>query len=145
MRHHSFTAESRMKPCYTYEPTPIFQERRQGGGIQTQLGDLDGRVVDNYTKMPIGAVIYVVCEKKAKFQARPFFPDSRAGEIEVREIQRDWGPRADLAAKAIWRQWHKGLPLKERAKRLLWRWERIGWLMLGTIVGATTQLVLRNL
>ena len=110
--------------------------------MSTQISDLSGRVVDGYTNMPIGAVIYGA---DAAFHAHAFFPDEIAGETERDEIQGDWGPRFDRAVDAIWRQYWKQFWLKERVPRLLWRWQRIGWLILGTILGAVTQLMLRNL
>ena len=131
-----------MEPWYRFEPTPIVARARPGGGTDTRLADLSGRVIDAYTNMPIGAVIY---EADCRFHARPFFPERPAGEGEDTEIKGDWGPRADLAAKAIWTEYWKQFRWSERVPRYLWRYQKVGWLVLGTIIGATTQLILRNL
>ena len=92
--------------------------------------------------MPIGAVIYGA---DARFHAQAFFPDGAAGKTEGGEIQGDWGPRFDRAADAIWRQYWRQFSLKERVPRVIWRWKRIEWLILGMILGAVTQLALRTL
>ena len=132
-----------MEPWYTFEPTPIQSKERPGGGTTTQLSDLCGRVIDAYTNMPIGAVIYGA---GGCFHARPFFPDRSARDRgKSTEIQGDWGPRADLAAKAIWEQYWRQFGWTERVPRYLWRYQKVGWLVAGTIIGAVTQLLLRHL
>lgn len=131
-----------MEPWYRFETLPITQQELPGGGTKTNFGDLAGRVVDSYTNMPIGLV---GVEGDGRFHARPFLPDSRAGEVVVKEIEGDWGPRFDVAAGAIWRQYWRQFSLRDKAPRYLWRYHRLGWLVLGTIFGAVAQLVLRNL
>ena len=131
-----------MEPWYRYEPTPISRRELPRGGTETQLADLTGRVVDQYTNMPIGAVIY---QADAKFHAYSFFREKIGSDWAESEIEREWGPRADLAAKAIWQRHWKQLHWTERVPRYMWRYQKVGWLVLGTIIGAVAQLILRNL
>ena len=130
-----------MKPWYRFEPTPIVIKEQPRGGTSTQLSDLSGRVIDAYTDMPIGAVIY---QADGRFHAHPFFPETPAREGESNEIEGDWGPRADRAARAIWDHYWRQFGWTERIARYLWRSQKVGWLVVGTIFGAVTQLVLRN-
>ena len=131
-----------MEPWYKFEPTPIVVRQRPGVGTDTRLSDLSGRVVDVYTNMPIGAVIYGA---DSRFHACPFFPERPARDGQDNEIKGDWGPRADWAAMAIWTQYWSQLSWTDRLPRYLWRYQKVGWLVLGTIVGATAQLILRSM
>ena len=81
-----------MEPWYRFEPTPIVINQQTRGGTSTQLSDLCGRVIDAYTNMPIGAVIY---QSDARFHAHAFFPENPGGDGGDGEIEGDWGPRAD--------------------------------------------------
>ena len=131
-----------MEPWYKFEPTPITRKDRPEGGSETQLSDLSGRVVDGYTNMPIGAVIY---QADRRFHAHSFFPEKVGPGWADSEIEGEWGPRADLAAKAIWARYWKQFRWTERVPRYMWRYRHVGWLVLGTIIGAVAQLILRNL
>ena len=131
-----------MEPWYKFEATPIARRNLPGGGTETELASLSGRVIDGYTNMPIGAVIYGADKR---FHAHAFFPERPVDEGGDSEIEGDWGPRADRAARAIWDQYWKQFAWTERAPRYLWRFQKVGWLVLGTLIGAVAQLVLRNL
>lgn len=131
-----------MEPWYRFEPTPIVVNAQPRGGTSTQLGDLSGRVIDAYTNMPIGAVIY---QADGRFHAHPFFPETPAHQGQSNEIEDDWGPRADRAAQAIWDQYWKQFDWTERTARYLWRSQKVTWLVAGTVFGAVAQLVLRNM
>ena len=67
---------------------------------RTQLVDLSGRVVDTLTGVPVGVVI---CSSDGTFVASNVLPGH--GKIE-----RDWGPRQDLAARATWLLYERSLP-----------------------------------
>ena len=121
-----------IEPRFRFEPTPIVQRDLPEGGRSTQLNDLAGRVIDSYFNMPMGTVIYGA---DGRFHARPSFPDHRAGESKAKEIERDWGARADLTAAAIWEQYWKQFSLRDRAPRILWRLQTPGWLVAGAIIG----------
>ena len=131
-----------MEPWYKFEPTPITRKDRPEGGTETQLSDLSSRVVDGYTNMPIGAVIY---QADGRFHAHSFFPEKVGPDWADSEIEGEWGPRADLAAKAIWTRYWKQFRWTERVPRYMWRYQKVGWLVVGTIIGAVAQLILRNL
>ena len=127
-----------MEPWYRFETLPILRRDIPEGGTTTDFGDLSGRVIENYTNMPIGAVIY---EADGTFHAHPFFPEPNPED----ELPDTWGPRADLAAQAIWTHYRRGIALRERIPRYLWRFQRAGWLVFGTIIGAGAQAILRSL
>ena len=132
-----------MEPWYKFEATPIRTKDLPSGKTETQLCDLTGRVMDAYTNMPIGAVVYE--GRDQALHAYLFFPELAGREVDKFEIEDKWGARADLAVEAIWGQYWKQFRWTERLPRYMWRYQKIGWLIAGTIIGAVAQLVLRNL
>ena len=87
-------------PRYKFEPTPI---RVQGN--KTNLSDLSGRVVDSATGMPIG----IVAHSNGRFRAAHSIPGG--------EIEEEWGPRFDHAIEAVWKEYNKTLPKRDRFVR----------------------------
>ena len=126
-----------MKPRYTIEPTPITITTTPNNGRKTDFNTLDCRIIDHYTGIPIGAVLY---GPDTTFHAHPFFPNSREQEQVPDEIAGDWGLRMYLAVDAIWRQYWNNFSWREKAPRILWRYNNVGWLVLGTILGTVAQL-----
>ena len=79
--------------------------------LRPSLVDLSGRVVDTLTGVPVGVVI---CSSDGTFVASNVLPGH--GKIE-----RDWGPRQDLAARATWLLYERSLPRAARWRRYcLW-------------------------
>ena len=108
-----------------------------GGGKKTDMHALNMRVVDSYTRMPVGMVVH----GENKFQAFYFLADKK--KSEVNEIEGEWGPRFDQAVNAIWKAYSKSLPPLERVRRLGWRWSGAGWFLVGLVWGVLTSFIVQ--
>ena len=124
-----------LQPRYRFEPTPIIQRHRPRGGLETQLVDLSGRVVDTLTGAPVGVVIY---SSDGTFVASNVLPGH--GKIEC-----DWGPRQDLAARATWSLYERSLPRAERWRRYCLWVAPVMQLVLIALLGGSIGSVLTSL
>lgn len=126
-----------VKSRYLIETTDIQVTAKPGGGKTTSLSDLNLRVKDCYTQMPIGGV---VLEGGKEYKAVCFFATVN-DHFELTPPPGGWGPRFDLAADAVWKKYSQSLPRRERARRWMWRWMGVGWFLFGTVWGVLMGLV----
>ena len=129
-----------IKPKYVIETTGI-EVTNQNGRRRINLADLDLRVKDYYTGMPIGGVIAV---GGTKYEANFFFA-KESDQCILTAPEGGWGTRFDLAATAIWKKYSEGLPWHERTKRWMWRWMGVGWFLFGTAWGVLLSLIGQSL
>lgn len=128
-----------VQPKYLIETTPILVSKQEDGSTKTNMGSLSLRVVDSYTKMPVGAVIHCSTDNSIGYKAVFFFDET--GNFDVEAPADGWGTRFDLAAYAVWCIFSKRLPLHERLKRWCWRWIGIGCFLFGTVWGVLTTII----
>lgn len=130
-----------MKPRYKFEPNPVVtvDTSPSTGNTRTIFNEKNGRVIDSYNGTVVGSVAVSGFPGKKRIHAVPCF------SIECEEIEGEWNARVDLAAEAIWRKYWEALSTAEKTRRLLWYWSNVGWMILGTIIGMTGQVILRNL
>lgn len=126
-----------IKSRYLIETTEIQVNVNEDGRKNTTLSDLNLRVKDCYTRMPIGGVIL---EGGVKYKAFYFFATERS-QSELPPPPGGWGPRFDLAANAIWKKYSESLPKRERARRWAWRWMGLGWLLIGALLGTLGSVI----
>ena len=136
-----------VQPRYFIETTPIRVTdkvvRGQIRGKHTEMSDLNLRVVDSYTRMPVGVVLHVPNADGAEYHAKALF--DKDGKNALPAPDGGWGPRFDLAAEAAWDIYNKGLPRSERAKRWAWRWMGVGWFLIGTVWTVITTAIVNAL
>ena len=126
-----------IKSRYVIETTDIQVDVKPDGGKNTTLSDLNLRVKDCYTRMPIGGVFV---QGGGGYTAWYFFAmDNDEGELTPPEG--GWGPRFDLAGDAIWKKYSNSLPWHERTRRWAWRWMGVGWFLFGTLWGALMGVI----
>lgn len=130
-----------IKSRYLIETTGIRVKDEPNGQKSIDMGDLHLRVKDSYTKMPIGAVI----AEDGKEYCANFFFASNSDECVLTPPSGGWGPRFDLAASAIWKEYSTSLPWHERTRRWAWRWMGVGWFLFGTLWGALMGVIGRLL
>lgn len=118
---------------YFIETTPIRMTESPSGGKQTDIDALNMRVVDSYTRMPVGMVVY-----REKFHAIYFLSEEKSDEIEG-----EWGPRFDRAVHTVWKAYSKSLPCYERLKRWGWRWLGVGWFLFGIVLGGLMSFIVQ--
>ena len=126
-----------IKARYLIETTVIQVTVKPGGGTNTSLSDLNLRVKDRYTGMPIGGVIL---EGGVGYKAIFFFATENDQNVLPPPAE-GWGPRFDLAADAVWKKYSESLPWGERARRWMWRWMGVGWFLFGTVWGVLMSLI----
>ena len=129
------------KPRYVIETKEIQVTERPDGGTTTRLADLSFRVKDSFTGMPIGVVIHTA---KGEYEARYIFA-GKGNQNLLNPPSGGWGPRFDLAADALWKQYSESLPGAERVKRWMWRWMGVTWFLFGTVWGVFMSLLGRAL
>ena len=126
--------ETRRK--YRIETTPITVEREADGGSVTSMGSLNLRVVDVYTDMPIGSVLHVKHDAgPIAYHAYSHFFKSGPHDNRLDPPKGGWGPRFDLAAKALWKDYNRRLPWRDRTIRCIWRWQPQGWAFAMLVLG----------
>ncbi|MCY3540849.1 MAG: hypothetical protein OXH31_02940 [Gammaproteobacteria bacterium] len=127
---------------YFIETTPIRVVELPRGGKKTEMNTMDLRVVDSYTRMPVGVVIHSPnASDKAEYLAKYFFDEG--GNFDINSPAEGWGIRFDRAADAVWRAYSKDLPWHERIKRWFWRWLGVGWFLFGTVWGVLTSFLVK--
>ena len=130
-----------IKRKYQLEIPPIRVVDKPTGGTTTQMGQISGRVVDNYTGMDIGSVHHgPLPNGQVDYTALCSFPvPSKDAELEPPDGT--WKFRFDLEAYADWHEYNRQLPRSERVKRVLWRWMGVEWLLIGTVWGVVVSLM----
>ena len=129
-----------VQPKFFIETAPIRVTDKPEGGKKTDIHSLSLRVTDSYTRMPIGSVLHgPLGDGRFGYRAHGFFRGEGSNELPAPEG--GWGPRFDMAARAVWSDYIKGLPLGERARRWAWRWIGVGWLLIGTIWGVLIAVI----
>ncbi len=122
---------------YRIETTPITVRPDSDGGTVTDMGSLNFRVVDVYTDMPIGSVLHVTDGPgPIAYHAYSHFFKSGTDDNRIKPPSDGWGPRFDLAAKALWKDYNRRLPGYVRAIRWMWRWQPQGWAFVMLALGA---------
>lgn len=133
---------------FIFEIVPIEVDKTENRRKLTLIPDLgSGRIVDSYSGMPIGMVIYVAnaYEKGGYgFEAHTIYP-VKGDDGRLPEPKEGWGTRVDLAAKAIWEEYNSRLPLKDRIHRFLWRWTNTYLLISSAVVSALISVTITGL
>ena len=128
-----------VQPKFFIETTPIRVAELMEGGSRTSWNNPSLRVVDSFTRMPIGTVLHTPSGGRAEYRAYVFFKEEGSNRLEAPEG--GWGPRFDIGARAVWNDYNRGLPYGERLRRWAWRWLSVGWLLFGTTWGALIAVI----
>ena len=124
---------------FIFEITPIRVTDLPTGATKTQIADLNGRIVDVYSGMPVGMVLHLPSGQGAKFEAHTLFPARAGGDSQLPEPNGGWGRRFDLAADAVWHFYNRQLPFGARCSRFVWRWLNVFWFLAGATLSVAVN------
>ena len=134
-----------VRPKYLIQPKPYV------GGNFGDLSDATYRVLDGYTRVPIGIVWTVQSEEEGvDYRASCFFikadlSPGGGGNIRPSADTLGWGNRYDLAAKAVWEAYIGTLRRRDKFERFVWRYFGVASFLLGAIVASIANEVIRGL